>query len=103
MGLVPAGRRHPGGRVRRAGPPTDAQKRVLGFIRSFQSDNGMPPTLREICRHMGATSTNAAAAHIAALIEKGLLRRRPMLARGLSLTGEGYLCLQKPIVTRGDS
>jgi len=101
VGLVPAGWSHTGGG--RVSPPTEAQKRVLAFILSFTADNGMPPTLREICHHIGASSSNAAASFVAALIDKGLLRRRPMLARGLSLTAEGYLCLQKPFVTRGDS
>lgn len=103
MGPVPSGRLHPdrrhlGGLVR---PPTDAQKRVLAFILSFQSEHGMPPTLREIARHIGGVSTNGPASHVAGLISKGLLRRQPMLARGLSLTAAGYLCLQKPVVTRG--
>lgn len=83
--------------------PTEGQKRVLAFIHTFQRDNGMPPTLREICKHLGASSSNAAATFIDGLIKKGLLRRRPMISRGLALTAEGYLCLQKPIVTRGDA
>jgi repressor LexA len=82
-------------------PPTDKQKSVLQFIRSYQADNGMPPTLREIAKHMGVVSTNAANDYIRALVKRGLLRRRPLISRGLSLTAEGYLCLQKPIVTRG--
>lgn len=82
--------------------PTVGQKRVLAFIKAFQAEHGMPPTLREICQHIGATSTNAASTFVRGLIRKGLLERRPMIARGLRLTGEGYLCLQKPIVTRGD-
>lgn len=97
MGLVPARRRHTGGRMKEA---TETQKRVLRFILAFKADNGMPPTLRDICRHLGATSTYAAHGHIAALVKKGLLKHKPMVARGLSLTGEGYLCIQKPVGTR---
>jgi len=82
-------------------PPTEPQKRVLEFIHVFQVEHGMPPTQREICQHIGASSSNAAATFIRALITKGLLERRPMIARGLKLTGKGYLCLRKPIVTRG--
>lgn len=82
-------------------PPTDRQKRVLQFVLSFQGDNGMPPTLREIAKHMGVVSTNAANDYVRALVKRGLLRRRPLISRGLTLTAEGYLCLQKPIVTRG--
>lgn len=83
--------------------PTEWQKRVLAFIKAHQAEHGMPPTLREICHHIGASSSNAAATAVNALIKKGLLRRRPMISRGLALTAEGYLCLQPPIVTRGDA
>jgi repressor LexA len=82
--------------------PTEGQKRVLAFIKAFQAEHGMPPTLRDICKYLGASSSNAAATFVNALIKKGLLERRPMIARGLKLTGKGYLCLQPPIVTRGD-
>jgi repressor LexA len=75
---------------------SETQERVLRFIQAFRIENGMPPTLRDICRFLGAASTYAAHGHIAALVSKGMLKHKPMVARGLSLTGEGYLALQKP-------
>jgi repressor LexA len=79
---------------------TEKQKAVLRFIHESRAATGLPPSLRDICRHIGARSSNAAHDLVAALIKKGLLRRKPLVARGLSLTAEGYLCIQRPIGTR---
>lgn len=57
------------------------QQQVLDFIRIFQSQQGVIPTLREIARHFGFRSMTAAADHVRALQRKGCLAHQPRLAR----------------------
>lgn len=65
-----------------ANPPTDRQLEVLEFMRRFQRENHMPPTVREIANEFGWTSTNAAVDHLSLLARKHLVVHRPRTARG---------------------
>lgn len=55
-------------------PPTGRQAAVLGFIREVLLAQGRPPTLREICAHLGISSPNGVMCHIRSLVRRGLLR-----------------------------
>lgn len=55
--------------------PTKRQLEVLNFLRKFVRDNGFPPTLHELCREFGFSSTNAATNVLRALERKGQIRR----------------------------
>ena len=68
--------------------PTERQKQVLDYIQRHRTRHGVPPTVREIQEHFGFASPNAAASHLRALAQKGLLRRAPGAARGLTVTGD---------------
>lgn len=68
--------------------PTKRQGEILEFIAAHRTATGLPPSVREIQRHFGFASPNAASSHLAALERKGLLRRSPRLARGLAVTGD---------------
>lgn len=65
---------------------TDAQSRVLEFIRAYVERHGLPPTVREIASGLGFKSTNAAYSHIKRLRRKGLVDYVPGTARGIRLT-----------------
>ncbi|MCK4605692.1 MAG: transcriptional repressor LexA [candidate division Zixibacteria bacterium] len=65
---------------------TDRQRAVLGFIESMIRDHGTSPTIREIGRQFGITSTNGVRLHVNALIRKGYLKKHAMISRGLELT-----------------
>lgn len=67
-------------------PLTEAQEKVLQFVARHLSEDGVPPTFRDIARHFGYASTRAAQDHVAALVRKGYLEHRPGVARGLRLT-----------------
>lgn len=62
---------------------TAKQRAVLDFIREFRETDGISPSLREIQKHFGFASSNAANKHLAALEKKGALRRTDGLARHL--------------------
>jgi repressor LexA len=70
---------------------TERQREVLGFIRSFTTRNGVPPTVREIGDKFRVTP-RAAFDHLRALERKGMLQRRHTAgrtSRALTLTSSG--------------
>lgn len=77
---------------------TPKQKKVLEFIRErIQQD--IPPTIREIARHMGVSSTGTVRDYLKALEKKGFLRRENYLARSIELLKAG---LEKGIPILGN-
>src|SRR5258705_2732327 len=84
---------------------TSRQREVLGFMRSFQTKHGVPPTVRELGERFRITP-RAAFDHLRALERKGELRRRPSVgrtSRALTLpdmTGSGRAHHTVPILGR---
>jgi repressor LexA len=64
---------------------TDRQRQILDFIQQRQDTDGMAPSIREIAAHFRFRSPNAVTAHLAALRNKGALRRIPRRARSLQV------------------
>lgn len=64
---------------------TDRQKEILNFIQKFISDNGFPPTLREIASNFGLASTFGVKRHLDALKKKGYLRIESFASRAITL------------------
>lgn len=62
---------------------TARQAQALQFIRSSIENQGYPPTLREIGKHMGIGSTNGVNDHLRALERKGYITRDDLKSRGL--------------------
>lgn len=65
------------------------QDRILLAIADHQAREAMPPTMREIGAAVSSISTGHVAHHITALSNKGLIRRRERIARGVWLTEAG--------------
>lgn len=76
---------------------TDQQAKVLRFISHEIDINGAPPTYRAIAKHFRFASTRAAQDHVAALIRKGKLERKPGIARGLRIPGRMEAAKNAPI------
>ena len=53
---------------------TRRQRQILEYIAGQQRSTGQTPSLREIARHFGFASMNAAKDHVGALIRKGMLK-----------------------------
>jgi repressor LexA len=64
---------------------TDRQKEILDFICQFRDNNGYPPTLREIGKHFGISSTFGVKRHLDALEKKGYLAILENMSRGISV------------------
>ncbi|HEY3756845.1 MAG TPA: transcriptional repressor LexA [Opitutaceae bacterium] len=54
---------------------TERQQAVLDFIREQQAEAGIPPSIRDIQRHFGFKSTNAAFCHLRALARRGQIEQ----------------------------
>ena len=67
---------------------TGRQRSVMDFLRSYISEHGYPPTLREIGGHFGI-KWSAARAHLKAIARKGLINLIPGRSRGIEVPGMG--------------
>ena len=64
---------------------TKRQKEIFDFISGYASKHGYPPTVREIGKAVGLTSSSTVHAHLANLEKIGLLRRDPTKPRAIEL------------------
>src|SRR5512140_685212 len=70
------------------GPLTARQRQVLEFIDAEVRQRGYPPSVREIGDAVGLSSPSTVHAHLAALQDKGYLRRDPSKPRAIEVTLE---------------
>lgn len=78
---------------------TGRQRDVLAYLKSFQSERGFPPTVREMMLHFGINSPNGMVCHLKALEAKGAIRRDKNSSRGIHiLGGPPFEVVEKPCV-----
>jgi repressor LexA len=63
----------------------DRAREILSFIRRFQQEHGMPPTIREIGKEFEISSTNGVRYYLTMLEKAGYLKHRGGVSRGCSL------------------
>ena len=78
---------------------TERQQEILSFIHQFRDENGYPPTLREIGRKFGISSTFGVKRHLDALVKKGYLNIESNASRGISILKDEF----KPDVNSSDN
>jgi len=64
---------------------TERQQEILDFILQFRDECGYPPTLREIGKRFGISSTFGVKRHLDALVKKGYLNIESNASRGISV------------------
>jgi len=64
---------------------TRRQHEVLEFVKRYSAKHGYPPTVRDIGKAIGLTSSSTVHAHLANLEKVGLLRRDPTKPRAIEL------------------
>jgi repressor LexA len=67
---------------------TERQRQVLDFIDEAVRERGYPPSVREIGEAVGLSSPSTVHAHLAALQDKGYLKRDPTKPRALEVSLE---------------
>ena len=64
---------------------TKRQQEIFEFIKRYSREHGYPPTVRDIGKAIGLTSSSTVHAHLANLEKVGLLRRDPSKPRAIEL------------------
>ncbi|MBS7298666.1 MAG: transcriptional repressor LexA [Eubacteriales bacterium] len=62
---------------------------ILEFIRKQQESRGFPPTVREICTHIGLTSTATVHARLKKLEDHGLIVKEGAKNRSIKVVSDG--------------
>jgi repressor LexA len=64
---------------------TKRQQEIFDFIKRYGTEHGYPPTVRDIGKAIGLTSSSTVHAHLANLEKIGLLRRDPSKPRAIEV------------------
>ena len=64
---------------------SERQSKILSFLNNFTLDNGYPPTIREIGKAVGITSTSVVNYNLDALQRAGFIYRDRTVSRGIRL------------------
>jgi hypothetical protein len=75
---------------------TNRQTEALRAVHTLTQERGSPPTLGELRNALGVSSDQAVIELLNRLEAKGLIDRVPGVARGIRLSGNGYLALGIP-------
>src|SRR5215813_3863332 len=79
---------------------TERQRQVLEFIDTQVRERCYPPSVREIGEAVGLSSSSTVHAHLAALQDKGYLKRDPTKPRAIELRfepGSGAAVERRPV------
>jgi repressor LexA len=76
---------------------TKRQQEIFEFIKQYSGRHGYPPTVRDIGKAIGLTSSSTVHAHLANLEKLGLVKRDPSKPRALELLGEAARKLAGPV------
>ena len=77
---------------------TERQRRMLDFLQDFSVKSGYPPSIRQIGKAVGISSTSVVNYNLNRLVEEGYLDRDQKVSRGIRLTDK----LMKATGTLGD-
>lgn len=68
---------------------TKRQQQIYDFIRSYQTEKGYPPSVREMAAAVGLSSPSTVHAHLSALAAHGLIKRDKTKPRALEVFEQG--------------
>ncbi|OEU69343.1 MAG: repressor LexA [Desulfovibrio sp. S3730MH75] len=69
----------------------ERHKKILAFLKSYQEDNGYPPTIREIGEDTNISSTSVVNYYLDQLEKMGKIERQRRISRGVRLAGSNSL------------
>ena len=64
---------------------TKRQREIFEYVKRYGEEHGYPPTVRDIGKAIGLTSSSTVHAHLANLEKLGLLRRDPTKPRAIEV------------------
>ena len=80
---------------------TKRQQEIFDFIKKYSAKYGYPPTVRDIGKAVGLTSSSTVHAHLANLEKVGLLRRDPSKPRAIELLDRAVGAVKDAVTTSG--
>jgi repressor LexA len=75
---------------------SDKQIKIIQYIKNELTLRGYPPSIREICKAVGLSSTSSVHAHLNTLEEKGYLKKGNNKRRALELIDADDICCNMP-------
>lgn len=75
---------------------SDKQVKILQYIKDELNLRGYPPSIREICKAVGLSSTSSVHAHLNTLEEKGYIKKGNNKRRALELIDVDDICCDMP-------
>jgi len=75
---------------------SDKQVKILHYIKDELTLRGYPPSIREICKAVGLSSTSSVHAHLNTLEEKGYIKKGTNKRRALELIDIDDICCNLP-------
>ena len=67
----------------------ETKDKIVEFLKEFIAKKGFAPSVREIAGYLGFKSTKAIKVHLDELAQKGLIKKKNGIARGISLQEVG--------------
>jgi len=67
------------------GSLTKRQKEIFEYVKTYAREHGYPPTVRDIGKAIGLTSSSTVHAHLANLEKLGMLKRDPTKPRAIEV------------------
>lgn len=71
--------------------PVNKQLEIYEYIKSQIQEKGYPPSVREICKAVGLSSTSTVHAHLSKLEQKGYIRKDPTKPRAIELLKDSLI------------
>lgn len=71
-------------------PLTEKQKLILDYIKTQVKLNGVVPSIREICKVSGLSSTSSVHLHLENLEKKGYIRRKQAKTRNIEILEKNF-------------
>ncbi len=78
-------------------PLTNRQEEILNFIKKEVQAKGYPPSVREIGKAVGLSSSSTVHAHLSQLEKKGYIRRDPTKPRAIELLEENFFLSSRDV------
>ena len=78
----------------------DRAQEILTFVQRFTRERGFPPTIREIGKAVGISSTNGVRYHLSILEKSGHMKRRGKISRGIEAPHQAAALTGIPILGR---
>jgi repressor LexA len=75
---------------------TKRQREIFDYVKSYGEEHGYPPTVRDIGKAIGLTSSSTVHAHLANLEKLGVLRRDPTKPRAIEVLVDKAKAAVKP-------